>query len=220
MSNPDNLKLDIYILLKLFKIGNVLGLTPMFFEKKNKIRIRSWKIYVAILMIIYGSACILTLKWKSEQLSKEMKITEIILDCAQCISGLLFVMVCLTGSLIGSNYWKAFLSGIKEIEHTLNGTQFGVKKSLLLNNINIILYHMAFVFLYAYDNFILIQMGQTKIAYTYIIYRIGMYYQLFELIFLCKVVRMLKRRYDFLLECLNDTLTKNALPISPSVNQF
>ncbi|KAJ8983193.1 hypothetical protein NQ317_016412 [Molorchus minor] len=186
------LKLDIYVLLKQFKIGNFLGITPMFFDNTSHFRIVLWKSYVAALLFLYLSLSVLSLKWKN-QIYSGMKITQIIINSAQCFSASLFVTVCLVGTLKNSNHWKLLLSGIKELEDRLQHTHFEVQKSLLLNNANVFFYHVIFFLVRIYEALVWIRNGQAECLHQFDLW-------------ILYVARMFRRRYDFLFVCLNDIL--------------
>ncbi|XP_018567270.1 gustatory receptor 68a-like [Anoplophora glabripennis] len=206
-----NPKLDIFILLKQFKLGNILGITPVFFDTNCKKRIMISKVYPVVLTTVFMTSCVVTVTERREHLYRKQKITETIIDIGQCASQTIFVTVCLLGALTKSNNWKLLFIRIREIESKLNHTDFEVKKSLLLNNINMIIYHAMFLLLHIYESYDWITTGRPSAIYTYIICRIGLYYQLFELIFICKITRMLRRRYDYLLGILNETIIGNTL---------
>lgn len=191
---------DIRLIHLQYKVGKILGFNPISHRKDSLFS----KLYVSIFLFSFWSltASTITIKFKY---FKRMHFLEDLLDLLEYLSELSFVTACLVSA--GSKKWRRVFQSMNACERKFNRVNLLVENTTTLSILGIIFYHVALVALHVFENYLWIMNNQLALVYSFVPFRIALYYQFFSLIYISNFCRMLKRRYHCLRELTREVFT-------------
>ncbi|KAJ8937835.1 hypothetical protein NQ318_016715 [Aromia moschata] len=89
-------EIDIHVIRLQYKVGKVLGLTPICLQKNNRLVFYS-KAYSFVLFTLFFTLTVFTFYIRLN-LYKEITLLEVILDVFECLSELILISLCLLGN--------------------------------------------------------------------------------------------------------------------------
>lgn len=185
---------DAVLLRIYFKFGNFLGVTSCMLKSDTRGRRLIFNVYIIILFVLFAVASMLSYKGRLYTSYKSMVPTQKVTDFLQIFTEFVFMTSTFLGAIVFKKSWKSLLDNISVIDNKLKTEIPTVSITYCFKGV---LYFLAVFLVETYDTFAWEHIGK-GIEIYYVIYRIVKFYQLFTLLLISEVVKLLIRRYHYL----------------------
>lgn len=189
---------DVNIILQQYKIATYFGFPLIYEVTSSKLKRIFSKCYSVAIFFAYFVFTLICLIERAKTYTVFFAPMQILIDVLQLFSEMFFISVCLLWPTKRFQHWKTFWSHLKVLDKHLTKLNFEeTQNSFLCGTIISVCFAIIFCAQFWEIQF-WYHMGRFKIIYSYMNFRMVMYYQLFVTILISQITRMLKVRFDFL----------------------
>lgn len=188
---------DADIISRQYKIATFFGF-PLVCEvttpKLKRICSKCYSVLIFFAYFFFTLACLFE-RTKSYRLFTPI---EAINNVLQICSEIFFLSVCLLWPEKRYRYWKTFWRNLRLLDQNLKKLSFEeVQNTFVCGTITSVCFAIIFSVQF-WEILTWYNMGKYTILYSYMNFRIAMYYHLYATILICQITRMFKVRFEFL----------------------
>lgn len=189
---------DRNVILTQYKIATYFGFPWIFGISSTRLRSACSKCYPMAVLFIYLALTTACLCERIEYYKVIYTPAHSLSDILQLLSEVSFLSACLVWPAKRFGRWKAFWSDLKTLDKNLKKLNFERKRNPLICGATSVVCFTVVFSIHAWEMLNWYHMGQYSIIFSYLNFRIVMYYQLFVTILIYHITKMFKVRYEFL----------------------